>query len=145
MAKPIGVGVGVFVINGSKFLMGRRKSPHGHNSWSVPGGYVEYGESFEEAAKREVKEETGLTITEVQVVAVTNNIFRSEDKHTITIWLVSVLKSGTPTVLEPDKFIDHGWYDFDTLPARLFLPFKELLKSQFIVDIKNRLSKGSSL
>lgn len=63
MAEKVGVGVGVFVVRDDKtFLMGKRQNAHGHDSWSVPGGWLEFGETWEDAAKREVLEETGLKI-----------------------------------------------------------------------------------
>jgi len=56
------VGIGVFVFKNGKFLMQKRHGAHGSNSWGVPGGHLEFGESFEATARREVLEETGLKI-----------------------------------------------------------------------------------
>ena len=56
------VGVGVFVWKDGKFLMGQRIGKHGQGSWSVPGGWLEHRESFEDCAKREIAEETGMEI-----------------------------------------------------------------------------------
>lgn len=124
------VGVGVFVWKNGKFLMGERKGTHGTGTWSVPGGWLEFGESWEEAAKREVLEETGMEITNVQFVALTNNIFKNESIHSLTIWLKSDWVSGEPTILEPDKFAGQQWRDFSTLPSPLFEPcWHELRKN----------------
>lgn len=59
------IGVGVFVIKDGKFLMGQRRGSHGEGTWSVPGGHLEFGESPESTALREVFEETSLKIANI--------------------------------------------------------------------------------
>lgn len=125
------VGIGVFVWKDGKFLMGRRRGSHGHDTWSVPGGHLEFGESWETCAKREVKEETGMDIVNVRFFAATNDYFEDESKHYITIWVESDWQKNEPTITEPDKWIDHEWRTFDTLPSPLFEPcFKNLKKAK---------------
>lgn len=119
--------------------MGKRVGSHGEGSWSVPGGHLEFGESFADTAAREVLEETGLRIKNIRFGAVTNDYFRDDDKHYVTIWMLSDYESGEAVILEPDKYIDQAWFDFDTLPAPLFLPWEQLLKSEFIETIKAQL------
>lgn len=138
--SDVRVGVGVFVFHDGKFLMGKRRNSHGHDTWSIPGGHMEFGESFEDTAKREVLEETGIQINNVRFGAVTNDRFESEGKHYVTIWMLSDLKYGTPTILEPDKFTEMAWRDFDSLPEPLFLPWVELIKSQFYPEIRKLAS-----
>lgn len=130
------VGVGVFIFKDGKFLVGQRAGAHGTGSWSVPGGWLEYGESFQEAARREVAEETGVMIDNVRFGALTNNIFPDENIHSLTVWMTSDWAGGEPTILEPDKFIDQRWVDFDHLPEPLFLPWQELLESEFIGSLR---------
>lgn len=139
MQYKTGVGVGVFVCKDGKFIMGQRKGAHGAGSWSVPGGWLEFGESFQDAAIREVKEETGMDIENVRFGAVSNNIFLDDNVHSVTIWMLSDWKKGEPTITEPDKFIDQKWVDFDSLPSPLFLAWDELLNSQFLPTIKAEL------
>jgi 8-oxo-dGTP diphosphatase len=116
------VGVGVFIWKDDKFLMGQRVGSHGSGTWAVPGGHLEFGESWEECAKREVMEETGLVIKDAHLVAVTNDIFKNERKHSITLWIYADWQSGEPSIQEPDKFVDQRWCTFKTLPAPLFEP-----------------------
>jgi 8-oxo-dGTP diphosphatase len=135
------VGVGVFVFKDGKFLMLQRQGAHGAGSWSIPGGHLEFGESPEETATREVREETGLEIANVAFAAVTNDIFREENKHYVTVWMKSDWSSGEATNTEPDKCTELRWVDFDTLPEPLFLPWQQLLKSEFIDSLK-RYTEG---
>jgi len=68
------VGVGVIIENNEgKILIGKRLNslaPY----YSIPGGHLELGETFESAATREIKEETNLNIRDPKVIAVTNNL-----------------------------------------------------------------------
>jgi 8-oxo-dGTP diphosphatase len=139
------VGVGVFIFKDGRFLMGQRKGSHGSGSWSVPGGWLEYQESFEAASAREVMEETGLAIKNTRFAALTNNIFRDEQIHSLTVWMMADWANGEPIINEPDKFIDQKWVDFDTLPEPLFLPWEPLLKSDFLTEVRHQLelSKGA--
>ncbi len=143
LKKQVRVGVGIFVFRNGKFVMGKRKGSHGEGSWSVPGGHQEFGESIEQTAIREVKEETGLDITNIRFGALTNDYFEEDEKHYITIWMLSDYASGEATICEPDKFVDQDWFDFDTLPEPLFLPWNQLLKSEFVGEIKKQCTKNN--
>jgi 8-oxo-dGTP diphosphatase len=75
MEKVVRVGVGVFINKDGQFLIGRRIGSHGAGTWALPGGHMEYGETFSQTAKREIREETGLEIDNVRIAAVTNDRF----------------------------------------------------------------------
>ena len=136
------VGVGVFVIRDGKFLMGKRIGSHGAETWSVPGGWIEYGETLEQAAVREVHEETSMKITRVAFAALTNNIFRKESIHSLTVWMTSNWAAAEPSIMEPDKFIEQRWVDIDELPKPLFLPWEQLLTSTFMPTIRARIKES---
>lgn len=116
------VGIGCFVWKDGKFLMGRRQGSHGAGAWSVPGGHLEFGETWAECAAREVLEETGIVISNISFLAATEDFFAADDKQYTTIWMKSDWKSGEPTITEPDKWIDQQWRTFKTLPEPLFEP-----------------------
>ena len=128
MNKHPRVGIGIFVLKNGKFLMAQRYGAHGEGTWSLPGGHLEFGESIEEGAAREVLEETGMHIKNPQILVVTNDIF-DDEKHYVTIWVKSLWKSGEPTITEPDKFKNFVWHTLDDLPSPLFEPcWQNLLK-----------------
>lgn len=137
--QNVRVGIGVFVFKDGKFLMQKRQGSHGEGSWSLPGGYLEFGESFEEAARREVKEESNLNIKNVRFGAVTNDHFIDENKHHVTIWMLSDWESGEVKNMEPQKCTAQAWHTFDDLPKPLFLTWTQLFKSEFLEDIKDKL------
>jgi 8-oxo-dGTP diphosphatase len=79
------VGLGIIIINNDgKVLIGKRKNSHAP-FYSIPGGHLELGETFEDGATREIKEETDLNIQNPEVVSVTNNLetYRNEGLHYI--------------------------------------------------------------
>jgi ADP-ribose pyrophosphatase YjhB (NUDIX family) len=72
-SRPL-VGAGALVCDGPKVLLVKRKYPPNEGRWSLPGGLVELGERVEEAAAREVKEETGLDVVLERLLDVATDI-----------------------------------------------------------------------
>lgn len=136
------VGIGVFVLKDGKFLMQQRQGSHGVGTWSLPGGHLEFGESFEDTARREVKEEADIEITNVRFAAVTNDLFSNENKHYATIWMVSDWKSGEVKNMEPEKCTAQAWHTLDDLPSPLFRPWKQLFESEFLETIRIRVTQA---
>ena len=104
-----------------RVLVGRRKGSHAPY-WSIPGGYLEPGETFEGAAIRKVREETGLEIANPVVVGVSNNleIWRAEGVHVVSVCLLAREFSGGPKVMEPEKCEGWEWRDPSDLPEPHF-------------------------
>lgn len=122
------VGLGVYILNQkSEVLLLRRKGAHGANTWCAPGGHLEYGESFEDCAKREAKEESDLDVDDIQHIVTTNDVFLEEGKHYITLGMRAKKHSGVPKIMEPDKSDKIGWFPLNALPSPLFLPVKNFL------------------
>ncbi|KAI9741054.1 MAG: Nudix hydrolase 15, mitochondrial [Cirrosporium novae-zelandiae] len=95
MASPQ-VGIGAMILDSSrrKIVFGKRKGSHGAGTWAIPGGHLEFGESFEECAAREVLEETGLVVRNVKFLTATNSVFREEGKHYVTIFVGCEISEG---------------------------------------------------
>jgi 8-oxo-dGTP diphosphatase len=124
------VGVGVIVTKGDRLLLIERKGVHGQGTWSTPGGHLEYGESPEECAVRETKEETGVDIANVRALGYTNDLFEISGLHYITLWMAGEYESGEAVVAAPYEASQVGWYAWDALPDPLFLPLKQLLQGK---------------
>jgi 8-oxo-dGTP diphosphatase len=73
------VGVGAVVFKGGEVLLVRRGQEPAMNSWSLPGGLVELGETMETALHRELAEETGISVRLLGITAVLERIFPDPD------------------------------------------------------------------
>jgi 8-oxo-dGTP diphosphatase len=131
MKKIVRVGFGVYVLKNGKVLLGKRIGDHGKGYWSAPGGHLEYGESWEEGARRETFEEAGIKIKNIRLAGLTSDIHEDEKKHYVTIALAADYNSGDVKIMEPEKLERWEWFEWDKLPEPLFLPMQNLLKQGF--------------
>ncbi|MES2060058.1 MAG: NUDIX domain-containing protein [Patescibacteria group bacterium] len=117
------VGIGVMVMKDSQALLGKRKSSHGAGGFATPGGHLEYMESFEDCARREVREECGIEIKNIKFLYV-SNVKQYAPKHYVHISLIAELASGEVQNMEPEKCEGWDWYDLDNLPDNMFIQSK---------------------
>jgi 8-oxo-dGTP diphosphatase len=113
------VGVGILIFKDRKILLGERKGSHGEGEYAFPGGHLEYMESFEDCAKREIAEECGIEVENIRFEFLAN-LVKYAPKHYVHIGLIADWKSGEPKVLEPDKCESWVWYNIDNLPEPIF-------------------------
>jgi len=76
---------GIVFIEDDEVVLVRRKYPPFKGFWALPGGFVEYGETVEEAVKREIFEETSLKVEIISLVGVYSNPSRDPRGHVVTI------------------------------------------------------------
>jgi 8-oxo-dGTP diphosphatase len=137
------IGVAVIVIRDGRVLLGRRKNSHGAGTWQFPGGHLEFGETIEACAQRELFEETGLSVNKLRQGPFTNDFFEAEQKHYVTLFVIADDANGEPQVKEPDKCACWDWFKWSALPRPSFLPIVNLLKQNFIIeDHPDNLRKG---
>ena len=118
--KQTKVGMGVMVLNDKgEVLLQKRKGAHAEGQYALPGGHLEYMESFADCAKREVREECGMEIDDVQLLCLANEK-ENVPKHYINICVRAHWKSGEPHIMEPERTESLGWYSLDDLPSPLF-------------------------
>ncbi len=122
------VGVGALVVNSAgQILMGKRKNFHGSSTWALPGGHLEFGEEIVECYAREVWEETGIQTKNASVLGITNDVFRDEGRHYLTVFVIGCAISEAPETKEPDKCESWHWLDLNDFPDDLFLPLRNFL------------------
>ncbi|MGW2408330.1 NUDIX hydrolase [Streptomyces sp. NPDC001739] len=121
-----GIAAAIIVQEG-RVLMVRRRVSEGKLSWQFPAGEVEPGETREDAAVRETKEETGLNVSAVKLLG--------ERVHPATGRLMSYtaceVRSGTAYVADTEELAELAWVAHDQIPEYvpygLFGPVQEYL------------------
>lgn len=112
----IGVGVGAAILNdGNQVLLSLRgpKARNERGKWEIPGGCVEFGETFETAIIREVKEELGITIEVEQLLGIFDHLLPDEKQHWVSPTFICHIVSGEPKVQEPEKCQKVGWFSLE--------------------------------
>jgi len=135
MENKIGAGVGIMLIKEGNVLLGKRhEDPEkagsllkGAGTWTFPGGKLRFQEDFEQAAKREVEEETGIKLNKARVICVNND--KVENAHFITIGLLSEDFEGEPELKEPEEITEWRWFPIENLPSPLYFPSEKILKN----------------
>ncbi|MHA1410338.1 MAG: NUDIX domain-containing protein [Candidatus Odinarchaeia archaeon] len=95
-SQPIVAVDAIIEVKPNSYLLIKRKFPPFQDYWALPGGIVKYGESVEDALKREVKEEVSLNVDIVRLVGVYSKPNRDPRGHVISICYLCKVFSGTP-------------------------------------------------
>jgi len=110
---------------GGIVLIRRRNPPHG---WAIPGGFIDYGESAPDAARREAAEETGLRVTLRELLNVYSDPDRDPRGHTLSVVYIAQAE-GTPKAA--DDAAAAGVFDGTNLPAPLAFDHARILSDYF--------------
>ncbi|KPJ72672.1 NUDIX hydrolase [candidate division TA06 bacterium DG_78] len=121
----------IIELSGGIVLIKRKNPPLG---WALPGGYVEYGESAENAARREAREETGLEIEDLQQFHTYSDPHRDPRHHTISVVFIA---RGIGKPKANDDATDIGVFTQNTLPEPLAFDHSNILSDYFSKSIKS--------
>jgi 8-oxo-dGTP diphosphatase len=122
MLKYPKVGIGFCVVDEySRVLLQKRKGKHAPGVYAFPGGHLEWGESFEACALRELNEEAGsdIVVTPPVFWTAANTFYPDEDAHYAVIFMQSTLLSGEAKLMEPEKGEMWEWHFWTHLPKPL--------------------------
>ena len=97
----------VFDLSRRVLLVRRRNEPF-KGEWALPGGFVEIGETVEDACRREVREETGISLGPVSLIGVYSDPHRDPRGHTCSVAFAS--QATVTTLLPGDDAADAGWF-----------------------------------
>ena len=134
MENIIRVWIWVLCINQSgKILYGLRKSKHGENTYGPPGWHLEFWETIQACAIRELFEESWIIVDEenVNIFCTLNDIYPNKEKHYISI--ITTIKNITsiPINKEPHKLESWQWMSWDEIKKlwdKNFLPMQNFIK-----------------
>lgn len=107
-------------------LIYRKNPPHG---WAIPGGYVDYGESFESCAVREAFEETALKVKLLRQFHTYSDPLRDERQHNISTVFIAKAESGEPKASSDAEKI--GVFTKETLPRPIVFDHPGILEDYF--------------
>jgi len=110
---------------GGIILIKRKNPPPG---WAIPGGFVDYGESLEDAVCREAKEETGLDIKLLRQFHTYSNPGRDPRHHTVSTIFIAAA-SGRPVAGDDAK--EAGIFTKDSLPKDIAFDHRQILEDYF--------------
>lgn len=126
------VGVGVIVVRDGLVLLGERLGTHGAGTWALPGGHLEFGESVDSCARRELFEETGLVATQIVPGPYTNDVMPEVGRHYLTVFVRAAVEAGEPLLKEPARCAGWHWFAWSALPPALFQPLRTLVQSGYV-------------
>jgi ADP-ribose pyrophosphatase len=105
--------VGAVVFNNDKVLLVKRANPPNQNLWTIPGGKIRFGESLQQAAEREILEETGIVVKAGEPVHAFDLIDTNANTHYVIIDVIADYISGNP--LAADDALAAGWFTFQEI------------------------------
>ena len=143
MHRNPALAVDVVVVDGNKILLvKRRRRPH-QGKWALPGGFVEYGETVEAAAKREIQEETGIVIDLSEILGVYSDPERDPRGHTVSVVFVGEKVGGQ--LQGGDDAADAKWYDMNNLREEQLAFDHEMVVQDLRQWLKNRTTFWSTM
>ena len=125
--ERVGVVVGCLIKRDGKYLLVQENQPSAHGLWNLPAGHVDKGEELEQAAKREVKEETNLEVDIKRELHVYHEKAAKSVKH---IYFAEVVRGE----LRPQdgEIMDVRWLTFDEVES---LNREQKLRAPWVWDI----------
>jgi len=138
-------GVTIILINKkSQVLIGKRKGSHGAGLYSIPGGHIEFGETYAECCSRELMEEIGTSFPSYEKVGFSEDFFYPENKnhtwikkhYTTLYFAVKNIDSDSVKItnMEPHKCEGWEWVDIDKLPNLMFCDTYNQIKKTVRID-----------
>lgn len=115
-------------------LIRRRHDPFA-GTWAIPGGFVDMDESLEEAATRELREETGVVTKELEQLYTFGEPGRDPRGRTISVVSLARIEAPPPELQAADDAAELAWHRLDELPDLAFD------HAEILADVKERLRK----
>lgn len=103
-----------------RLLLIRRKHDPFAGAWALPGGFIEMDETLEQSARRELREETGIEVTELVQVYTFGNPGRDPRGRTISVAYLARVDADALNPVAADDAAEVGWFALDALPALAF-------------------------
>ena len=129
------VGIMTLILNEKgQVLLGKRKNAFAAGEYGVPSGHMERGETFLQAAVREVQEETGVETSEEHLIlfAISNYIIHDWPDQYVTFDFVLTVPSSSVSTQEQEKCEGWEWHDLEKLPTPMHYPAQRTIDQYFL-------------
>lgn len=117
----------VVIIKDEKVLLMLRAHEPFRGYWVLPGGHVDYGETTEHAAIREVKEEVGLDVELEELVGVYSSPNRDPRYHAVSVTYIGVIK-GSDKIKLGREGSEYKYFSPDELPQKMGFDHRKIIK-----------------
>ncbi len=124
--NPVPTADIIIEIDDKIILIERKNPPYG---WAIPGGFVDYGESLENAARREALEETSVNVELYEQFYTYSRPDRDPRHHTVTTVFLARAVSGTPKADDDAKSLN--LFTADALPDTIAFDHRDILMDYF--------------
>lgn len=111
------ITIAVWVIKENKILLGLRQNSFSAGNWGPPGGHLEFFENAQQAAARELFEETNMVCNNFTFLSLVND--PHDDFHYFHINFIANDIQGEPEVKEPDLCVEWKWFPLNKLPDNM--------------------------
>jgi len=139
MAEKLPIRPAAIIIKDNKLLVVKTRR-HGEEYYLLPGGGIEYGETIEEALKREVREETGFIVKILKPIYINEYIHRDNwSKRVVNIFFITKILGFGKTKKIDDDIVEVMLIDVDKLDKIDLYPKK--LREYIKKDSKNEFNK----
>lgn len=136
------IAVDGIIIKNKKILLIKRATEPYKNSWALPGGFVDLGETLEQAVTREIEEETGLKTKPTKLVGAYSDPKRDPRGHTVSVAYLVKTTGGNEKTTEEAKEVKY--FPLERLPEHLAFDHKKIIEdAEKIIKTIQKHDKGS--
>jgi 8-oxo-dGTP diphosphatase len=121
--KNRGLSVDGVILRGKKILLIKRGNDPFKGHWALPGGYVDWNETTEEAVAREVLEETGLKVISAKLTG----IYSSPSRHPQQVITIGYLVETSGEPKAGDDALEFNWFSLGELPSGLAFDHNKII------------------
>lgn len=113
------LGCGAAIVRNSELLLIQRRCDPEAGHWGLPGGKVDWLEPVPAAVVREIREELDIELEAVELLCVVDQIDPKKPEHWVAPVYLARQFSREPTLVEPEKHAEWGWFPLSRLPEPL--------------------------
>ncbi len=132
------VGVATLVFHQGNLLLGKRYEQNQFVGWQCPGGFMQQGESPEQACRRTCMDRAGIRISQLTAGPFSNNVFHQAATvpHSVTLYFTAMFDEVLDTTRFTDSQVAWQWFELQHIPGELFLPLQQLVENTKLQRLK---------